>query len=196
MDALISRGEYYSDSSDTDIEYKRFLDNLKEDGTSYIFESASTFIKYEGDPKTSAVQLIYDSSETETEIEKQRKACCYNVKIEGEDEHLSNGHEELRCKFSTDGKGRHKVNSLTRGKANTEPCYEIFLNHLQYWVDGSFLLESDDGMLIMYGDQLMLPSEGNHVLDESLVFDGEPCSDSSVSMDICTSNYSLIFFFI
>ncbi|CAA6658194.1 unnamed protein product [Spirodela intermedia] len=131
----MTEGEDNNCESDIDREYRIFLDHLKEDGRSYVFEMSPTFVKYEQEEDSCSD----DSDEMHGDPETYpRDSVCK---------------EKATYRLS----GRCILKHLKLKKTTTDPCYEVFLRHVQVR-GGSMLLKLDNGIAVKYDEQIETPT--------------------------------------
>ncbi|XP_078448418.1 uncharacterized protein LOC144716989 [Wolffia australiana] len=151
------------DSSETDVEYNIFLKNLKEEGTAYAFDDSCTYVEYEVNEDSSRVDSQEQHSVSETK-----------TKLEGKAGAKERNHNQIN--------GQDLVERLKLEKAAIDPCFELFLSHLQVTVGGPFLLKlNDETPVIEYDRQIDIQSEADQSLDGEVGSESET-SESSVEV--------------
>ncbi|CAA7391949.1 unnamed protein product [Spirodela intermedia] len=136
--SLMTQREDSNYESDIDSEYNIFLDHLKEDGRSYVFEMSPNFVKYEEEDGF----FSDDGGEIHGNIETCPRLRSYAVCKEK----VAYGQSE-----------REILKHLKLRKIAIDPCYEIFLRRVQVR-GGSLLLKLANGTTVNYEEQIETPT--------------------------------------
>ncbi|XP_020262118.1 uncharacterized protein LOC109838067 isoform X2 [Asparagus officinalis] len=117
-------------TEDIDPAYKTFLEHLREDGKSYVFEMINgdndppTLIKYEGEDDLS------ENNEAAT------KTSSGNILLEGRNDSATKKGQKRRRLWPKSGEGVNKPSESSM----VDESYQTFLSHLK-WEGGSMVLE-------------------------------------------------------